>query len=426
MQTIDSKTLRRALTGFLREKSPLAALRVLYETQGKFFKIPLPGFQAFVVGGPAANRQVLVTEREKLSWRSPTDPVTALLRRGVLVVDGEEHDHYRKLMEPALNPGALPGYLDRMLRHTDRVAAAWQPGQTVDMLVECRRIALLIIMDTLFGVDFWEDMPRLWKPILTAIKYISPGAWVIFPGIPRLGYKKQLKILDDYLYGIIRVRRDTAPVHDLLGHLMAAGLDDGQVRDQMLTMLIAGHDTSTALLAWTFYLLGANPQVYARLQAELDEALQGNPPAPTGLRPHLLDEVLKESLRLYPPIHLGSRRLEEQMELDGHTLPAGERLVYSIYLTQRDPAYWENPDHFEPERFAHGRKQEPFSYVPFGGGPRSCIGSAFGLAEARLVLARLLKTYNFQLVNTKVHAHMGATLEPRPGVFMRVRPAERS
>jgi cytochrome P450 len=133
-----------------------------------------------------------------------------------------------------------------------------------------------------------------------------------------------------------------------------------------------------------------------------------------------LDEIIKEALRLYPPIHLGNRRVQESMDFDGHCVPAGERLVYSIYLTHRDPSIWEDPDDFRPERFAHGRKQPPFSFVPFGGGPRACIGAAFGQAEARLVLARLLQTYDFEWMDRDVHAHMGATLEPRPGVFMRV------
>ena len=108
------------------------------------------------------------------------------------------------------------------------------------------------------------------------------------------------------------------------------------------------------------------------------------------------------------------------MEFDGQCVPAGERLFYSIYLTHRDPEHWEEPDRFRPERFAGGRKTPPFAYVPFGGGPWACIGAAFGQAEGRLVLARLLQTYDFELVNAKVRAHMGATLEPRPGVFMRV------
>ena len=408
---------------FLREKSPLAALRVLYEKQGRYFQIPLPGFRALVTGGPETNRKILVTEREKLSWRTPGDPVTDLLQRGVLVTDGAEHDHYRELMNPVLTPGALPGYVGRMLHQVDRVSSTWQTGQKLDMLVECRRIALLIIMDSLFSVDFWDDMPRLWKPILKTIAFISPGAWVIFPGIARPGYRKSVAALDNYLYGIIQTRRSAPPCSDLLGHLIAGGLDDRQIRDQMLTMLIAGHDTSTALLAWTFYLLGTNPDVSAQLQTELDQSFTVESLAPSGWQPHLLDEVIKESLRLYPPIHLGSRRLEEPMDLDGHALQAGERLLYSIYLTHRDPAVWENPDQFCPERFARGHNLAPFTYVPFGGGPRACMGSAFGLAEARIVLARLLTQFRFDLANTRVYAHMGATLEPRPGVFMRVHPA---
>jgi cytochrome P450 len=189
-----------------------------------------------------------------------------------------------------------------------------------------------------------------------------------------------------------------------------AGLRDSVIRDQMLTMLIAGHDTSTALLAWTFAMLGQHPEIQARLLGELDNH-EKSP---------LLDQVIKESLRLYPPIHIGNRRVAEGMQFEEGIVPAGERMFYSIYLTQRDPAIWENAESFCPERFAHGRKTPPFSYVPFGGGPRACIGAAFGQAEARVVISRLLQTHKFEFTNHKIHAHMGATLEPRPGVKMKV------
>jgi len=409
------------LKDFVRERSLLAPMQVLFTRMGRFFQIPLPGFKAYVVGGPQANRQVLVTERNKLLWRSQDDPVTSLLRQGVLVVDGQEHDDYRSVMEPLLAPAHLPNYAPQMLRHVDRVTATWTDGQIVNMLMESRRIALLIIMDTLLSIDFWDDLPRMLKPILKTIEFISPGAWIVFPKLPRPGFRKSIQVLDQYLYGIIQSRRNAEPIHDLLGHLIRAGLDDERIRDQILTMLIAGHDTSTALLAWTFYLLGKNPEMQSRLESELDERLQGQPPqTPGGWQPPLLDEIIKETLRLYPPIHLGSRRVVESIEFDGHCVPVGERLIYSIYLTHRDPDSWEEPDEFKPERFAHGGKQPPFAYVPFGGGPRACIGAAFGQAEARLVLARLLQTHHFQLTNAKLHTHMGATLEPRPGVFMQV------
>lgn len=410
------------LRAFLRERSPLGPLQVMAKRIGRFFQIPLPGFRPYVVFGPEAARQVLVTERNKLLWRNH-DPVTDLLRRGVLVTDGEEHDHYRRLMEPPLHPAALSDYTQMILANTDRVTAAWQDGQRVDMLVEARKIALLIILEALFSVDAWDDLPRIWNPILKAIEYISPGAWILWRRIPRPGYKKPLKVVDDYLYGIIADRRrqtvdresgPSSTVHgptDLLQHLIDAGLSDEVIRDQMLTMLIAGHDTSTALLTWVFAMLGQHPEVHARLVDEVD-SLEKSP---------LLDQVLKETLRLYPPIHIGNRIVAEEMDFDGNPIPSGERMFYSIYLTQRDPAVWERADEFRPERFAHGRKTPPMSYIPFGGGPRACIGAAFGQAEARLVLTRLLRSFRFEPLNAdRIHAHMGATLEPRPGVMVRV------
>lgn len=406
---ISAQTGRAALQALLQEGSALGPLKVMAKHVGSFFQIPLPGFRPFVVFGPEANRKILVTERDKLLWRN-TDPVTDLLRRGVLVTDDAEHDHYRELMEAPLHPSRLPRYTNMMIDQTDHVSSMWKDGEVVDMLLEGRKIALLIIMQALFSTDVWDDLPRLWTPILKAIKFISPGMWILWRNVPRPGYKKALKELDEYLYRIIAERRIGRFEPDLLQHLVDAGLADDVIRDQMLTMLIAGHDTSTALLAWTFSLLGQHPAIHARVIREVD-SMEKSP---------LLDQVIKESMRLYPPIHIGNRRVAEEMEFHEGAIPAGERMFYSIYLTHRDPTIWQNADEFCPERFSRGRKTPPFAYVPFGGGPRSCIGAAFGQAEARVVMARLLQTYTFEFTHHKIHAHMGATLEPRPGVRMRV------
>jgi cytochrome P450 len=424
MTRLDPETGRQALRSLIRERSLLGPLSVLYRRVGRFFQVPLPSFHPFVVGGAAANRQVLISDRRKLLWRNP-DPVTDVLRRGVLVVDGEEHDAYRRLMEPLLHPAALSQYSRMMVEQADRVSARWHDGQMVDMLVEGRKIALLIVIQGLFGVDAWDDLPRIWQPMLKTIHSISPGAWILWRHIPRPGFRSNLAVLDDYLYGIIRARRAQAGGHDLLQHLVDAGLDDDCIRDQMLTMLIAGHDTSTSLLAWTFYLLGTHPEVHARLVREVRAALGAQAPtSPGGWQPPLLDQVIKEGLRLYPPIHIGNRMVQEEIDIEGRRIPAGARMFYSIYLTHRDPEYWDEPELFRPERFEGGRKAPPFAYVPFGGGPRACIGAAFGQAEGRLVLGRLLQTHDFEYVEQKVHAHMGATLEPSPGVRMRVRRRE--
>jgi cytochrome P450 len=419
-QKISPETGREAFRALFKERSPLGSLKVMARHVGYFFQIPLPMFKPYVVFGPESNRKVLVTERDKVLWRN-TDPVTDLLGQGVLIVDGEEHDHYRKLMEPSLHPSRLPAYTEVMIRQTDRVSAEWKNGETVDMLIESRKIALLIIMETLFSVDVWDDLPRIWKPILKSIEYISPGPWILWRKTPRLGFRKPLNELDKYLFEIIDDRRrqtaDHAPsstVHrpgDLLQHLIDAGLTDQVIRDQMLTMLIAGHDTSTALLAWTFALLGQNPDIHVRVINEVDQTE----------RSPLLELVIKESLRLYPPIHIGNRLVKEEMEFDGNKIAKDERLFYSIYLTHRDPQVWENAEAFCPERFSHGSKTPPMSYIPFGGGPRVCIGAGFGQAEARIVMAQLLKHFTFEFTNHAIHAHMGATLEPRPGVKMKIK-----
>ncbi|KAA0259286.1 MAG: cytochrome P450, partial [Chloroflexi bacterium] len=205
-QIISPELGRAALRSLIQEGSPLGPLKVMAEYVGRFFQIPIPGFRPYVVFGPEAARKVLVTDRDKLLWRN-TDPVTDLLQRGILVTDGDEHDHYRSLMETPFHPSQLAKYTEMMIGQTERVMSTWQDGQTVDMLVEGRKIALLIIMQTLFNKDAWNDIPKIWNPILKTIQYISPGAWILWRKMPRFGYGKSLKVIDDYLFGIIEERR---------------------------------------------------------------------------------------------------------------------------------------------------------------------------------------------------------------------------
>jgi cytochrome P450 len=174
-------------------------------------------------------------------------------------------------------------------------------------------------------------------------------------------------------------------------------------------------------MAWALYLLGAHPETLAVVQQEARQWLDGEraPDLETVNRLEHLEQVVKEALRLYPPIHLGSRLAATDLEYDGFRIPAGERVIYSIYLTQRHPAYWPDPDRFDPQRHAPGQRPPPYAWLAFGGGPRNCIGAAFGQVEARLVLGAILQRFDLQLVEKRVTPHMGATLEPRPGVRMR-------
>ena len=199
---------------------------------------------------------------------------------------------------------------------------------------------------------------------------------------------------------------------------------DELIRDQVLTLFIAGHDTSTALLAWSLYLLATHPDVLARAQAEVDRVVGVELPTEAHLRqlPYL-ERVVKESLRLYPPIHLGSRIAATDVAFRDYLIPAGTRVLYSIYLTHRDEKYWPAPTMFDPDRFAPAQADHrpAYTFLPFGAGPRNCIGAAFAQVEAKIVLARLLQSFAFRYVGGVVRPRMRATLEPNPGVLVEVR-----
>ncbi|HRJ43615.1 MAG: cytochrome P450 [Caldilineaceae bacterium] len=418
-----------------RDRSLLAGLAAMHKHLGNAFQITLPGFKPIVFVGPESNRHILVSNRDDFLWRTEGDPVTALLRHGLLVEDGESHDCLRGLMEPTLQRAQVNGHIDGFWSCTGAVTDSWADGSAVDMLVEMRKVALLILMETLFAVDFRPDLARLWRPILRSIEYISPGAWLVWPGAPRPGFQKDLAELDDYLYGIIQARRasytKTGTLGDdllsvLVGHSQThPEMNDDLIRDQLLTMLIAGHDTSTALLAWALYLLGTHPDALNEASNEARRVLTDDLPTPEQLRElTFLDTILKETLRLYPPIHVGNRRAAGDVEVEGYPVPKDNRVMYSIYLTHRDPAHWDDPDTFCPARFDRAQtKSGPpaFAYLPFGGGPRNCIGATFAQVEAKAVLGKVLRDFDLELLSGRVHEHMGATLEPRPGVKMRVR-----
>ena len=427
----DSQAGRKALGALLSGGNILSALEAIHAEMGDVFRIPLPGFNPLFLVGPEANRFVTVTGREDLRWRPEGDPVTRLLRDGLLVTDGDFHDELRRKMAPALHKQMLSEYLEIMWRRTDQVSAGWDGRKPVDMLVAMRKIALLILLDALFAVDFSAEMPRLWPSILKTLRYISPGPWVVWPRLPRPGYRHALQQMDGFLYRLIKERREkNGNSSDLLGLLVQTpGMGDDLIRDQLLTMLIAGHDTSTALLAWALYLLGSHPEVMLRAQDEVDMVLGWKTPDLDSLdRLEYLDLVIKEVLRLYPPIHIGNRRAATDLEFQGYRIPVGQRVVYSIYLSHRMPKYWPDPQRFDPQRFRpeQARLRPHYAYVPFGGGPRNCIGFAFAQVEVKIVLARLLQKFCLELASSQVHPHMGATLEPRPGVLMYARPRIRT
>lgn len=421
----DPQTGWLALSALLAARSPLAALAAMHTQLGAAFQITLPGFQPIVLVGPEANRFVLVSERDALNWRSDSDPVTDLLRHGVLVVDGEMHATLRGHMNPALHKQAVAGYATGMLSAADEILDRWPTNGTIHALDEMRALALHVLLRTLFDTNILPELERLWPTILKLLSYISPGVWLVWPGVPRIGYGHARRTMDAYLGELIRQRAARAGGPDLIGLLLDAYPNDpGLIRDQLLTMLIAGHDTSTALLTWALHLLTRHPAALARARAEVDLVLGSNPPALECLAQlEYLDRVIKETLRLYPPIHLGSRLARRDLVFGGYRIPAGTRVIYSIYLTHRLLDIWPEPERFDPDRFLPdvARTRPTYSYLPFGGGARNCIGFAFTQIEAKILLARILQRFDISADTQPVRARMGATLEPLPGLLLTVR-----
>jgi cytochrome P450 len=414
----------RAFRALAQQRHVLAALETLHAELGDVFQIPLPGFRVTMLAGPEANRFLLMTDRSRFLWRAESDPVTCLLRHGVLVEDGEAHDELRGSITPSLHRARIEGYMETMWRCVDQVTKDWGDETPRDQFVEMRKIALLTLTRTLFDEDIYPYLKTIWQPILDTIRYISPGPWLVWRDIPQPRSHRAIERMDSYLRQLIVARRaylgDPA---DLLGELVASGMSDELIRDQLLTLLIAGHDTSTALLAWALYLLTTHADVHARARDEVDRVLGVRPPTYQDISQlSYLDSVIKETLRLYPPIHLGSRIAATDIQFHEYVFPTGTRVMYSIYLTHRHPAHWPDPQRFDPERFTpeQRKRQTPYSFVPFGGGPRNCLGAVFAQVEAKVILARLLQTFDARYVGGAVRPRMAATLEPHPGVMMRM------
>jgi len=418
---LDSKAGLAALREVFGPRNFLGGLVAMRTELGSVFSPSVPSFHPTVLVGPEASHSALVEARNRLNWRNPSDPVTSVLRHGLLVEDGPVHDALRREVMPSLHRARVSLTMETMWRRTNQVLDIWRSGETYDMLVEMRRLALLILAEALFHDDVTPQLDRLIPAILDVLRYISPGLWLL--GAPHRKAARAVGVIDEYIYGLIRTRRSQPlPGDDLITQLVQGGMSDDLIRDQILTLFIAGHDTSTALLAWCSYLIGLHPEVLPRLTAEADALPRDESPSPEALEASVfLDQVIAETLRLYPPIHVGNRLSAERLRVCGYEVPPGERVMVSIYATHHDPAHWADPERFDPARFAPGTKHLPYTYLPFGGGPRNCLGAHFATVEARVVLARLLQRFDFTLKQRRVRLHMGATLEPRPGVFLEVR-----
>jgi cytochrome P450 len=406
---------------FRVRREMLDVLLEAYERYGPVFTLRTFHLAGVWMLGPEANSFMLVTDREKFVWRDGfMGDLIPLIGDGLLTTDGEYHDVARRIMMPAFHRDHVVAATSVMLEETDRALEAWRPGERVDLYDWARHLAMRVAMRALFGLDpdatGGIDVAREFERGLSFHGTEFAAQVLRGPGTPFARVTHARRILDRILGEEITRRRGDGEGDDVLSMLLrssdedGAALSDEQVRDQALTLLFAGHDTTTSTVAFLFYELSRRPEWRARLAEEQARVAGDGPPTGEQLLSELplLDQAVDETLRLYPPAWVGPRRAAVDFEFAGHRIPAGVPVNYSSWASHRLAEVFEDPHEFRPERFAPDERAKlpRGAYVPFGGGPRICIGMRFGQLEVKAIASRILRRF---------------TVEPVPGWEMRIR-----
>jgi cytochrome P450 len=403
------------------------------------FKIgPLP---AYLINNPDMIRQVLVDQAD--DYRK--DPLISYAARkfvgnGLFVLEGETHRQERKLMLPAFNHKHLIKYADVMVNITQRRIQTWQPEQTIDMTHAMMGLTLDIAIRCLFGTSLPESAKDI-DGVMQSFQDIANMEARKMPPLPdwwpnehkrRLRYTKRTlnKVISDIIDMKRRESSTTEHGDDLLSILMQAVYDDNtlitdeQLRYEMLTLFIAGHETTASVMYWVLYLIARHPDVQAKLYSEISTVLQGQLPTFQHLEQFsYLNMVIDEALRLYPTAYIFGRTPTKDVQLGDYAIRKGSLLYFSPFVIQRDSRYFDEPDTFDPERFSPERVKsiKRYTYIPFGSGTRICIGQQFGLMEARLLLATILQKYHLSPARAEEIKPIGlATLRPERSIELEI------
>jgi cytochrome P450 len=391
----------------------------------------MAGEQLFLVNEPQLIRDVLVTHNRNFTKSRGLERSRRLLGQGLLTSEGAMHLRQRRLMQPAFHRDRIAGYGDLMVGYADRMRQGWRGGATLDIARQMNRLTLSIVGKTLFDVDVEQQAAAVGEALTAVMEsfwmMMLPFADVLerLP-VPRLRRARMARArLDAIIYRMIADRRTSGRDHgDLLSMLLTAqdedeggGMTDQQVRDEAMTIFLAGHETTANALTWTWYLLSQYPDVEATLHAEVDRVLQGRLPTIKDLASlSYVERVVTESMRLYPPAWIIGRRAIAEYQLGQYVAPPRSILVMSPYIMQRDPRFYADAERFDPDRWTpEFRAALPkFAYFPFGGGPRQCIGESFAWMELILLVATIAQQYRLRLVP-------GHPVEPQPLITLRAR-----
>jgi cytochrome P450 len=417
-------------------RDPLSVLLAAYEEHGPVFAIRIfHAIHVFMLG-PEANRFMLVTDRDKFRWRDGSlGDLIPLIGDGLLTTDGDYHDRAREIMLPVFHRERIAAAATLMSEEAERALEGWRPGERVDLYDWTRHVAMRVAMRALFGFDPDRAGVDVAATFERGLSFYEREYWLQVlrgPGSPFSRLRRVRRTLDGIILGeIARRRRRGDAGEDILGLLIEAEDADGQrftdeqVRDQILTLLFAGHDTTTSTVAFLFYELARHPAWAARLADERHRVAGDGAPDAAQLLGEMpeLDMAATETLRLYPPAWIGPRRSDVEFEFGGYRIPAGLPVNYSSWASHRLPEVFEDPHSFKPERFAteERAKLPKGAYVPFGAGPRICIGMRFGELEIRAIAAAILRRFRLDLEpGSRMRIRQMPTLSPRGGLPMRI------
>jgi len=417
-------------------RDPLAFLTRIAREHGDVARFRMGPVELHLVNRPEWIRDVLVTHAASFHKGRGLERAKRLLGEGLLTSEDPVHLRQRRMMQPAFHAQRIAGYAGVMVELADRLAARWKDGENRDVAAEMTRLTLAIVGRTLFDADVEAEADEIGAALTTALGLFGRTFTLpYFELLDRLPlpmnrrFERAKARIDATIARLVAERRRAPGGTDLLSLLVAAsdtegdgrGMTDAQVRDEAITIFLAGHETTANALAWTWYLLAQNPEAEARLHEEVDRVLDGGRSPSAADLPRLpwTEMVLAESMRLFPPAWIIGRRAIETYAVGGFRVPRGSIVVVSQWVTHRDPRWFPDPGRFDPERFRPEAKEARprFSYFPFGGGPRVCIGEGFAWMEGVLVLAAIARRWRLRLApGQAIVPAPSITLRPRDGI----------
>jgi cytochrome P450 len=406
-------------------RDPLAFFTETHRTYGDIAKFSFGPQEVFLVSHPDWIEDVLVTSAKKFQKGVALQRAKRLLGEGLLTSEGQAHLRQRRTIQPMFHRQQVQRFAEAMVKHAVRWRDSVTPGATIDVTHEMAALTLAIVGETLFSSDVQGDADEVREALTAAVQSFG----IAF--LPGLEYFEKLPLpmftrvrnarerLDRVIHRVIQDRRRASSQgspHDLVSMLLAArdpenpsslGMSDQQIRDEAMTIFLAGHETTANAMAWTWHLLGSAPQIERRLHDELSRVLDGQTPAVEDVpKLELTRMIIAESMRLYPPAWTMGRRAIEKHTIGGHTIEPGALVIVSQWIAHHDKRWWTNPDTFNPDRWSEKSDRPKYAYFPFGGGSRICIGESFAWTEAILLLATIAQKWSFAPVTAP-------TMEPR-------------